>query len=648
VDSYRNTAGFSFGNYTPHITFDELTMAFGAGQTYDEIEFCWPFDCGVSIRDPIAMIVNSIANSLFDAPGTGGACFGVALASQRLLNGQRARSDFPPPGAHNNFGLDSPDPGTGPPGNPGNGPSGPIIDYINSQLVEQLSVEMFNVFSNQKSQPLSAVYSAVHDALAAGESPVVSLVEFGTPPEGHSVVAYNLEDVGPNEFYIDVYDPNVPFLAVEDSDSSGATHNTNVTNSKIHAAPDGSWTLPSTLDSSNNSFHGANGGLLVTRASELPTQPTMIGGELASLLNGGTLVIFGSGGATDQAGQIVGTDVRASRTTQLADSNGHTLFDSNGNLNTNPATRLDATPFAPLVGKKAPTDTFLVAVNTTITQTVIGRAAAPDHHILIAPGFAARLDTAAAPGISDQIAFDPTGGINLQTADTSKPFTFGIMTRHKGLVQSAELAATTFQGAKDEFRFDQKSGAAIFHHVGAASSFRLRLSSQGSDASVLAFDSEGLQIGAGETATFLPDRWSRLSTVAMTVRDAQGHERQQLLQNRFKTEPVGRLEDLDVHGVAGQELSRQFQVTSKLEHLPVDSQVALVWSVSEKGGRTVAHQARTFSANELKTGEMNHKFVFKAPATGHYEARVDLVVVTTSGVIQSGQASSLSRGFEID
>jgi hypothetical protein len=80
VDSYRNTAGFSFHNYTPHITFDQLTMAFGASQTYDEIDFCWPFGCTISVRDPVAMILNGIANAAFSG-ANGGACFGFALAS---------------------------------------------------------------------------------------------------------------------------------------------------------------------------------------------------------------------------------------------------------------------------------------------------------------------------------------------------------------------------------------------------------------------------------------------------------------------------------------------------------------------------------------------------------------------------------------
>ena len=57
VDSYRNTNGFSFHNYTPHITFDQMTQAFGHDQTYD----CLGIDA--CFRDPWAMVVNAIANA---------------------------------------------------------------------------------------------------------------------------------------------------------------------------------------------------------------------------------------------------------------------------------------------------------------------------------------------------------------------------------------------------------------------------------------------------------------------------------------------------------------------------------------------------------------------------------------------------------
>ena len=44
-----------------------------------------------------------------------------------------------------------------------------------------------------------------------------------------------------------------------------------------------------------------------------------------------------------------------SKVTQLTDAAGHTMFDADGSLNTNPATRLAAAPFAPLGTRRAPT-----------------------------------------------------------------------------------------------------------------------------------------------------------------------------------------------------------------------------------------------------------------------------------------------------
>jgi hypothetical protein len=300
------------------------------------------------------------------------------------------------------------------------------------------------------------------------------------------------------------------------------------------------------------------------------------------------------------------------------------------------------------MGSTSPVEAFVVGPKSgAIVQTLVGIGAAPDSHTLIAPGFTARLDAQAAPGISDQIGFDPAGGVSFSTGGARKPLTVGITTRVQGLVQSAELTTNSLQGTVDEFRFDETRAGLVYHHAGPPARFRLRLSSVGKNAPAIAFESESLQIGAGETATLAPNDWSRLGIVAMTVRDMGGHERHAILQNRFKPRAIGRVVALDVDDADPKRPhTRPFEVVSRLGELPPNSQAAIAWT-ARKEGRVVGSGAKSLREAEVRSGRRRDRFVFTAPAGGHYTMRADLVVVTTEGLIQAADTNSRSAGFVI-
>jgi hypothetical protein len=643
ADSFRNTSAFSFPNYVPHTTFDQLTGAFGPDQTYDSIELCWPFDCTVSVRDPWAMILNAIANGIFDKPGTGGACFGFALGSQRISQGQVNLANFQaswpvfPPGAGTNFSLDSPVTETdgtccGNVCQNGAGPSGPMIEFINSQNVSQLSEEMLAEFLAATRHSSQDVYGAIRSNLSAGRAPVISLIDGsgGFPPEGHSVVAYNLEGAGPpNAFDIDVYDPNVQFVRCENDDGGGTTHQGRVQNSQIHVAADGSWKLPSTNDSSGNAFNGGIGGLIVTSPGTYPMPPTMIGvGAI------GELLLFGLGGAAANSPTV------GSRTTQVTDAAGHTLLDASGNLNTNPTTRLTGTPFAPLVGRKAPVEAFIVTSKAgRLEQTVVGTAVTPDQHVLVAPGFIAQLSTQAIPDVSDRIGFDPAGAVSFETTADSKPVVVGLIKHDEGIARSAEITIRVSKNANEELRFDPNSSALVFHHSGPGSNYRLRLSALGKSAHGQSFDSGRLLIASNVTVTFGLSDWSKMDTIPMTVRDAQGQETRQSVSNHAKLSALGRITGLRVIRPHGSGTARAVELVSQLKRLPQNSEVAFAWSV-QREGLTIAHGSRTLGETQLSAGPRHDHFEFDAKINGRYAVRVDLIILTTQGVIRTSQTMS--------
>jgi hypothetical protein len=388
---------------------------------------------------------------------------------------------------------------------------------------------------------------------------------------------------------------------------------------------------------------GLVSGLIVVRASSIPTNPTLPGSLVAQGSNIGQITIFGSVGSVDQPGHPV-----ASRTTQLADEAGHTLFTASGDLNSDPATRLSATPFAPLVASRGQGEIFLVAPKTgKIAQSIVGTATGPDSHIVFTSDCVVRLDTEAAPKVADQLGFDPAGSVGYQTQAPHKPLTIGIVRRTKDLLRTAELTSTSLRGSLDQFRFDPTHALLVFQHPGPAVPFRLRLSSFGKDAPALTFDSGPQHIGAGETATFDPDSWNSLRAVIMTGRDSAGHERRLVLPNQVATSQLGHILDLDIKKVPDRPLTRSLEVVSRMESLPPNSQVAISWLVLQRK-RSIAHGARTLPAEELCPGRRRDSFVFSAPTSGRYEARIEIVVITLQGVIQSVSTASESACFDVE
>jgi hypothetical protein len=629
VDSYRNAAGFAFKNYKPDITYGQFTEAFGENQTYDTLDLCPPFGCDVSWPEPVAWMVYHTTSSNLGGQN-GGACFGFSLASQRLLLGQRSLSDFPPSGAQNNFGLAA-----------ASGASGPITDYINSQAIEQVGTQFMVQWLGDYLQQggenahdaLAQIHASIQSAFANGETPLISL--HGDGSVGHVVVAYDLEDNGPDAFTIYVYDSNLPFQPNEDQDILGATHKTNVSLSAIQVLSDGTWNLPS------SGMSGAKSGLMVVRASSIPVVPTLAS---TSQLFQGPFILFGDSNT---------------RTTQLADASGHTLFGANGKLNTDSSTTLKAAPLPAFTGAAQGAETFLVSPTAgALVQTISGTAAGPEDRSFVAPGFVARFDTQAVAGISDRISFDPAGTASFQTNSASKPLTTTVAKEVNGVFESAELATTSFQGGTDELRFDSTGSTLTLKHSGASTTFQLRLMSRGKNAPAgtsatvpqpvgAVFTSGTLSVGAGATIIFSPADWTHLKTVAMTVRDPQGSEITKTLDNQSQTTALGRMVSVSALQRSKNPNLRQLTAVTEIEQVPADAEATLTWPVKDATGKVVGHKIQTLTATDLTPGEHSYSSTFLAPDAGDYTVHASLAILSGSGIVQDGQANSASSTFSV-
>jgi len=644
IDSYRNVNGYPFHNYLPSIDFEQLTDAFGEDQTYDTIDLCWPFGCNIHFRDPMAMILNAIANASLDS----GACFGISLSSQRFLEGDRSLSEFPPGSASNIFGLE----GQG-------GPSGQLTNFINAMHVSQLSTEFLSHWLTTSTSQGTAggvsmsksVFEEIQSVLNSGRHPLVALQEGGT---GHVVVAYDLEGA-PGDYYIDVYDSNDPFGQGGDENSTdGSHHQQNWETSRIHVGSDGEWTLPST------GISGGVTGLVVTDPASLPTHPTMPTGlGLLKAIGGG---LFGSAGpgSTTGAGHMAPPP---STVTQLSDSAGHTLFAANGALNTNPATRLAAAPFSPLVGARAhsaandaqPPIILLPPGVGALKATITGTGTGPDTHTLIGHGFAGQIDTQASNGVKDTLALLPGGGqVGFSTAAAHKPLTLTLIGAASKERRTAQISTTSFGGPGDVLAFTGGQSGLAFTHHGAATTFSLTLSGLGPRSAPSVFQSGPLHITAGATARIGAIRWSALAGSTLRIRIGG---RTLVVHNHAHAAHLASIGSLRAKKGRGGAVS--LSIAAALHQLPAGAQVAFAWTV-HSGRRVVATHA---TLAHFQTGSRcyvhgicvrpgapssaSYTFTFKPKRKGRYSLTGTVTVVTIQGVTQSASRASRTLSFKV-
>lgn len=636
VNSYRNINGYPFHNYTPAITYPQMTEAFGAAQTETTLQFnpccltltplCFIGACTITetFPNPFALLLQTIANDTMGNPSAGGACFGFSLSTQRILAGQEPLSHFGADNSNNTiFGLDS---------RSGPSASDPLRDYINAMQVSQLSSPFLNQYLSGVASHIQDggapssqdVYNQIRSILSQGRFPLIVLRD-GT--EGHVVVAYNVEGAPP-DWYIDVYDSNDPFnYQGNENTPDGSLHEAQFQASRIHVGSGGNWSLPST------NISGDMTGLVVADPASLPQDPTMVTSP-SGLVN----VIFGSAGpgGTGIAGPPPST------VTQVSDESGHTLFDAHGNLNTNPATRLNGTPFAPLVGgtpggvagPATPQMILLGKGPSALTATVTGTGTGTDTHTFTGQGFTAQIGTRAAPGVVDKLTLDPAGGAGFTTTAASKPLTLTLLEAPGKDHRTAAITTTSFKGAGDTLSFaGAGSGLSLVHH-GPATTFSISLSGQSPTSLPGVFQSGPLPIGAGQAAQIGSIPWDSLTGTALKV-SIGGHTL--TVPNRYDPAPLASITSLTATKTGKRTVS--LAIRAALHELPAGAQVTFGWAV-QRGGHVVGTHALLVPA-----GTNTASFTFTAKNPGRYTLTATVTVITPTGPTPSAVSTSRTLTF---
>ena len=288
---YRNTAGFAFTNYpVTDLTYQDMTDAFGADQTYSHLDLCFPLGCTITFRDPVAMIYTAIVRAQTVGTEGSGHCYGMAMTAALLRSGGLDPTAYLPYSSPTAFGL-----------NGASGPAAALARTVQANHLKQFGMTFLSYWLKQHgANVLNSGNDTVTQVRRAIDTQGGAMVTIADHGGGHVVLAHSVEDVSPTEHWIDVYDPNWEYTAAEDSDTSGAEHEKRLTSSRIHIVgsswslefPDGTvWT---------GKVNGLASSLVVVPLSEASKKqllPSLLGiQQIVGLL--GSLLSFGSTGGT--------------------------------------------------------------------------------------------------------------------------------------------------------------------------------------------------------------------------------------------------------------------------------------------------------------------------------------------------------------
>ncbi len=574
VDSYRNAEAFNFSNFFPQLNFADLTDAFGTQQTYINVNVCGFLTFGLVncsaaiVPDPVALAWLGIAEAALQ----GGTCFGFSLTDQRLVSQQMGLSSFP--GTPAIYDLD------GPPVDSSHKASGnsPLLLALKAQHLMQFSTEFLSKWLARATaqsvsppdQVVAEIAQEINDIFAAGRYPMIELND-GNGGGGHVVVAYDMEPNGAGGYNIYVYDSNSPYQANEDTD--GNLHAHNLVESVIYLQANGTWALHSTPEPNTNGqpFQGGPSAIVVTDPASIPIHPTLatLGGAAPGLL-------FSSAGT---AGSTGASAAAAAHVTQLTGPGGKALFAKNGSLDTDPATRLDAAPFAPFVGPGASASRSpqLIVVGPGVHQLTVtarGTSRGGTTETMVDGGFVGTVGASIAKGSSAQVSFSAAAGTVGFSGTTSTPLSLGVNRVSAAGSESVVVTTADTKGGSDLLTIGAGTGAVTLTRRGPATTFTMTLSGETGNGLPASFTTGPVPVGAGQTASITGIHWNSLAAASLTARVGG-----KSLKLRNRAQAVRLVDIARVKELAGAHQHVSLVVAGSLAKLPAGSDVAIVWVV---------------------------------------------------------------------
>jgi hypothetical protein len=487
VDNYRNTRGLSWGNSDEFQSMvgstysdADATALFGYGACYLDV-------LGIEVFNPLVSVFLGLANALLDS---GGQCYGMALASLRFAAGQESFSGLPLQAA----GVEPDGPAgpdawllDGPPLGNGTDVSPTLATYVHQQHLAQLSQENINNWIGFHASVTTAaeLLSVLQQAFTAGGAGGLGAIVCLNPSTsgGHAVVAYEIAETGGGGFDILVYNPNVPFQPVEDTDPVFRAGQ--ASQSVISVQSDGTWTF------SELGWTGGIFGITVVPWNAVPPTPTLPWAELEAATLAAVVLWLVTGDAA---------------VTQVSDGHGHSLL-SNGQWNTDPATQLRGVRPLPVfggLGKTLP-PAFASIGSATLTHTITGQAAGSYDLYWVGAGHSVTMTGVPATAGADDTVQALPGGVSFTPAeDKTIAVTITGIGTASGLPRTATLRTAAAAGAAAGLAFDAAAETFSYSNAHGPGSYTLDLSTVGAVGQTVSIASPAPSAGPGGTLTFSP------------------------------------------------------------------------------------------------------------------------------------------------
>ncbi len=466
----------------------------------------------------------------------------------------------------------------------------------------------------------------------------ITIQNQGSEGGGHAVLPYNLESDGSGGYYIDVYNPNRPYLPSETTNAS--FHKKQVEESRIHVSPNGEWSFQ---DGFASLWHGNSQSLVVVPWSKLPLpyafpypegtprsgRPEIPG--ISTVLN-----LFGKWISASSSGPA--------SMTQVTNAAGRRLIGTGGVENLNAATRIAHAQlhYPATGGTTADPPTAWLPDGSSYKITETGKGTGEYSQTLLSSQLDAVVQSHAQSGVTDQIGVVPGTHTVSFSGGSTKPLTLDLITsagRH--VTHSAQLTTTSGKGDLQSLAL-QGTGL-VYSHKGPATTIELQLSTASREGAPASISTGPIKVGAGQKASITPTSWSSLGAVRVTVA-GRGLSRTRLLHGvgRLRT-PVRKL-SLSVKKGAG--LTRTLTIAGKLKALPSGSQLKYIWEVYE-GSKLIAHHVLTLTGRSLRPGKRSASYRFTAPAAGSYRFSGSASLLIAHGIIEQGAKTTKSIAVKI-
>jgi hypothetical protein len=627
VDNYRNTDAWNFQNFPPQLQWDDMVQAFGDKQTYFQADPCGiatlgAAHCAVDVfPDPTALAWWAVSQA-FES----GACFGMTLATQRILEGIDSLPGNPP----DIFDAPAPDVSDAAQGQHG---VQPVLDLIKADHLMQLSTEFLSEFLGSQLGATfgftnsNEVAAAITHILATGRFPMLQLTD-GT---GHLLVPYDIFETAPGAYDVYLYDVNVQYDGDEDTSQlvngqlpDGGAHHDRMLASVLHLAADGSWTLASTEDGNNQPYHGGLADINVFDPSSIPAHPTL--GSVSSGVNG---IMASSGGAPQGDSSMK----RSSAAITQVSSGGKTLFTSGGDLNTNHSTRLDAAPYHPIVGSSSSSGATMIDVGSKVhnlTVSTTGTKSGPASLTLVQGEYVGEVNASTTHGQDQSASFGSSAGTVGYTGTTNQPLDLQVVHSRTGGAET--VGVNLASGGKSDKLALAKDGTVKLSHSGAATSYSLTLSGGGTKGLPGTFTTQPLHLGSG-TVNISKIRWTALSGHTMKLRIGS---RRVVVHNHTATLAKPKIKELTVHHHGRRHLIATLK--ANLPKLSSSSLIDVVWLL-RRGQHVVYKHVVSLAA---KGQDLHNSWRTKAKGR-NLKVVATVMIVGVHGVAESTSVASKTK-----